>query len=85
MIQILNLRSLFEVLAPELAARLAGSSMAGWQGDLACEKQVVLLQIGNGRVDVNAGPANSEHCIEGGQEIARLAVGVDVPSGSADA
>ena len=80
MIQILNLRSLFEALAPELATRLADSSMAGWRGDLAiaCEDEEISLQIRDDRVEV-CEAVDTGHSIRGGQEIARLVVGVDVP------
>ncbi|MEO8285419.1 MAG: GNAT family N-acetyltransferase [Chloroflexota bacterium] len=80
MIQIINLRTLFEKLAAELSARLARSSMARWSGDLriSTRNESITLTIESGHITV--GPSmDSEHSIEGGEEIALLVMGTEAP------
>jgi len=81
MIQILNLGSLFEKLVPELAARLSHSALAAWQGELLIStgEEEILLKINAAQVEV-AAAEDTPHAVRGGQEIAQLVVGTDVPS-----
>jgi RNA polymerase sigma factor (sigma-70 family) len=88
-VKIVNLRSLFEKLAPELARRLAASHLAGWSGALlvASGDERVALEIDRGQVRVAAprssrratGAAAASAAVEGGPEIAQLIVGSEAP------
>jgi predicted acetyltransferase len=80
MVRVINLRSLFEKLAGELARRLACSHLAGWRGNLLISghDEQVLLSIDRSRVEVLP-PQDSEHHIRGGEAIARLVIGSAEP------
>ena len=80
MIRIVNLKSLFEKLSPELSHRLSRSPLANWQGDLLIsngEEEIALI-IEDSKVEV-AAARETKHTIRGGQEIAQLIVGTDAP------
>jgi RNA polymerase sigma factor (sigma-70 family) len=78
--RIVNAKSLFEKLAPELARRLAQFPLLQWCGDLviAVDGEEVALRIKGGDINI-VETDKSEHAIRGGQEIARLLLGADVP------
>jgi Acetyltransferase (GNAT) domain len=80
MVQIINLGSLLEKLAPELERRLAGSRLAGWRGDLlvAGGDTQATLAIERGRVRV-ASPREAPHVLQAGPALAQLVVGTDTP------
>ena len=83
MIQIINLRTLFEKLAPELSLRLSRSHLASWRGSLqiATRTERITLLINRGVVSVaGAGDhADAEHSIDGAEEIALLVIGTESP------
>jgi predicted N-acetyltransferase YhbS len=80
MARIVNLPSLFQKLAPELARRLSRSDLAGWSGELlvAGSGEAITLSVDRGRVRV-APAVDSPHAIEAGDALAQLAIGVDSP------
>jgi hypothetical protein len=80
MVQIVNLMSLLEKLAPELERRLAGARLAGWRGELLVvgDEQQATLAIDGGRVRVIA-PRESPHVLRAGPALAQLVVGADAP------
>ena len=79
-IRLINLRSTLEKIAPVLARRLDGSHLADWEGALtvAAEGQGASLVVKEGRVEVTD-PVASDHAIRGGQEVAQLLIGTEVP------
>ena len=82
MIQIVNLRSLFDKLAPELSRRLSRSQVASWRGDLliSTRNESVALRIDRSAVSVSPIDTQTpEHAIEGGEEIALLVMGTESP------
>ena len=79
-LRILNLKSVFEKLAPELSLRLQDSPLADWQGDLAISNGDEKIVLAVNRTDVKVVPAvQTEHSIKGGREILQLIVGTEVP------
>lgn len=81
MVQIINLRTLFEKLAPELSLRLSRSRLATWRGSLELATRTERITLLIDRSDVSVAGANdyAEHAIEGGEEIALLALGTEAP------
>ncbi|MFN8488024.1 MAG: sigma-70 family RNA polymerase sigma factor [Caldilineaceae bacterium] len=83
-VRIINLPTLFQKLAPELAVRLQRSHLAAWQGNLRIslktpnEKVEVMLAIHNGEVTV-APVVETPHRIQGGQALAQLILGTESP------
>ena len=87
MIRTLNLASTLAKIAPELSARLKGSEMCDWRGQLLiCDpREKVALKIGRAKV-VAAPPAGRfKHAVRGGEEIAQLLIGTDDPRRVAEA
>jgi predicted N-acetyltransferase YhbS len=83
MIQVVNLRALFEKLAPELSRRISCSHLSTWRGDLliATSHERITLQINNAAISVAPpGAEPPEHAIEGGEEIALLVMGTESPA-----
>ncbi len=83
MIQIINLRTLFEKLAPVLSQRLANSHLSGWRGDLviATRNERITLRVDMTSVSVSRISAEDpSHSIEGGEEIALLVIGTEAPA-----
>lgn len=80
-IKLINLRSTLEKIAPVLADRMGASTLADWEGDLVIEAdgQEAALEIEDARIAVKD-PVGSDHAIRGGQEVAQLLLGVEVPS-----
>jgi RNA polymerase sigma factor (sigma-70 family) len=81
-VRVVNLRTLFEKLAPELGRRLGASPLAGWAGDLAiaASEERIVLGIERGRVEVRAAARTAApNAIEGGPELAQLVVGGEAP------
>lgn len=80
MITTINLASTLTKLAGEFSARLKDSCAAGWRGKLliADANEQATLLIDRSRVEV--GPAaQTEHCVAGGNRVARLLIGSDEP------
>jgi hypothetical protein len=80
-IQLINLRTTLERIAPELELRLEKSHLYDWSGEIlikTSEEQAV-LSITRGHITVSE-PIQTEHIIEGGQEIAQLVLGCEDPS-----
>ena len=79
-IRIINLKTLFEKLAPVLGQRLRQSPLAAWTGNLviANGEEEVMLVIDRAEVQV-ASAGESDHSIRGGQQIAQLVVGTETP------
>src|SRR5262245_717547 len=75
MAQIVNLRSLFQKLAPELSRRLSHSDLADWSGELlvAGSSETITLIVDRGRVRV-APAGESLHAIEAADALAQLAI-----------
>lgn len=84
MIQVINLSTLFEKLAPVLSARLAQSHMLNWRGDLliATRNERIALHIDSSDVSVTSPSPGTDtaHAIEGGEEIALMVMGTEVPT-----
>ncbi len=84
MVRIINLQSLFQKLAPELAQRLQQSPYAAWQGSLCITLEdgptsdEVVLVLDAGKV-TGAQSGTTQHTIRGGQALARLVVGSESP------
>jgi predicted N-acetyltransferase YhbS len=81
MVQIINLRTLFEKLVPELSLRLSRSHLATLRGslELATRTERITLLIDRSDVSVASANDHAEHAIEGGEEIALLVLGTEVP------
>ena len=81
MIQIINLRTLFEKLLPELSLRISHSHLSTWRGKLqiATRTERITLLIDRGDISLaSAGDhADAEHAIDGGEEIALLVMGTE--------
>jgi predicted acetyltransferase len=80
MVRIVNLRSLFERLLPELERRLTLSHMAGWRGDLlvAGAGEQIGLNVGQGSIRV-APPGATPHALRARTALAQLAIGTAAP------
>lgn len=85
-VRIVNLASLFEKLAPELARRLEGSPLDAWSGTLGVvtPEERIVLAVERGSVRVIAPPGDPDalmgpNTIEGGPAIAQLVVGSEAP------
>ncbi|MDQ3701290.1 MAG: GNAT family N-acetyltransferase [Chloroflexota bacterium] len=85
-VRIVNLSSLFEKLAPELARRLEGSPLDAWSGTLGIvtPEERIVLAVERGGVQVITPPGGSDallgpNTIEGGPAIAQLVVGSEAP------
>jgi len=77
---ILNLRSVFEKLAPELSQRLSDSLLKNWRGNLVVSNGEEEIMLAIDETDVEVVPVGkTEHSIVGGPEIAQLIVGTDTP------
>jgi len=85
MVQIVNLPSLFQKLAPELSRRLSRSDLAGWSGELLLvgSGEAITLSVDRGHVRV-APAADSLHAIEAGDALAQLAIGADSPDATVE-
>lgn len=81
MIRIVNLKTLFEKLAGELSLRLGKSYLENWNGDLliSCNDEKIMLSMCGSNVRV-AAPGQTEHSIQGGDDMARLIVGSESPN-----
>ena len=79
-LHVLNLRSVFEKLAPELSRRLTGSLLENWQGNLVIANGEEEIMLAIDRTEMNVVPVGeTEHSIVGGPEIVQLIVGTDTP------
>ncbi len=81
MITLLNLHTTLEKMCGELTSRLGASSLANWTGDLAIQSadERTTLHISDRRVSLGDPHAHTEHSITGGNGIARLLIGSDMP------
>jgi len=86
MVRTLNLASALGKMAGELSARLRGSHLGGWRGELlvADGRERACLRIDRGAVRP-AGPARTKHAVRGGDEIAQLLLGTDDPRETVEA
>ncbi|MEO5953588.1 MAG: hypothetical protein ABIQ44_14070 [Chloroflexia bacterium] len=83
MIQVINLHSLFEKLAPVLSQRLANSHLSNWRGDLviATRNERITLEIEHSLISVSSTQAEDPiHSVEGGEDIALLVIGTESPA-----
>ena len=79
-LRILNLRSVFDKLAPELSRRLTNSLLKDWQGDLILSNGEEEVMLAIDRTEVRVVPVSeTAHSIIGGLEIVQLIVGTDIP------
>ena len=76
----INLRTTLEKIAPELERRLEKSHLHDWTGDVLIKMpdRRAVLSVTSGRVAV-VETKQTEHTVEGGQEIAQLILGCKDP------
>lgn len=80
MIRITSLPALLETVIPLLAERLRQSPYSSWNGDLVVSttREQVALQVADSRMQI-APVQETEHAIEGREEIAQLVLGSEEP------
>src|SRR5262249_25867140 len=87
MMRIVDLRSTFEHLAPELSRRLQNSHVKQGSGalEIGDAGEAVRLQMAGGVVRVaEHAPKPSRHYIRGGEEIVQLIIGTDEPQATVE-
>lgn len=81
--RIMNLHSTCAKLLPGLSARLADSTMAGWEGHLAVRygDQAVGLDIARGDISIAKAsrPGRGAHVLDAGDRLIQLLMGTDQP------
>ena len=79
-LRVLDLKSVFEKLAPELSRRLTDSLLENWQGNLFISNGEEEIMLAIDKTDVEVVPVSkTEHSIVGGPEIVQFIVGSDTP------